>query len=506
MSFVMKLTIALALAAVAACGQSSEKKGTDEHQPPPGPPVPEVFEFKAPEIISFALNSTRTDGTLQVGDWIQIFGKDFVPPKYGATQVKLSGYFTPEDTKAVESDLTLQDSDIVFENSGRIKFRVAPNVIFDPEGGERIGAFKGTVTVANVVEGQTLPAGKEIPFEAVVGPSLVMAEIRPTDSDCRKVVSDTIEGSNLNITAKAIGFQPATESHPLNIAITVDGRDFQIWGAENIVDLGPLELNGPGQDMNPEKQLVTFNYSTPEGNDVKLESNGSLVSGDEVYANGKQFRLTRLTTRDFPERAAGKQGSHVVLSAYDSAGHSASFVYDLNIWKPMEYLYTEKMYPVEREAPENVMDCVPGGLNHHLSYSESEDKSYSRSVGRDLNGTISVTLGLPKDPFVANATLSTSVGFNVNESVSTSEHEGINISAELLPGSYGTGYRQTTKYVHVVDVTGHSSCGQSEYLGIVVIEDFRFAREIATGSQCLPESKLPPAEHWDYDFLAHVKF
>jgi hypothetical protein len=144
-----------------------------------------------------------------------------------------------------------------------------------------------------------------------------------------------------------------------------------------------------------------------------------------------------------------------------------------------------------------VSDCIPGdkALPINVSYSEDRSESRSRSLAFNYHGDVGGNFApIPSNPFALGVHFNAGFGVDTSASVHTSKSKGLNLSGQILPGEYGTFYRQTTKWHKVGELIAHGLCGQTAPLGEAILTDWTFTPDLATGNSCPPATQLPPAE------------
>jgi hypothetical protein len=183
-------------------------------------------------------------------------------------------------------------------------------------------------------------------------------------------------------------------------------------------------------------------------------------------------------------------------------------IYDINEeWEVQSY--DQNVVLMERSDAVPVSGCFSGGdIGRDLSYSEGSSLTQSRSLSfrwdRNVANTLGITAGigglLPVQISAnASTTFSETFGIDINETVSSESHVGINFSARIIPGFFGTCYRQVDRVQREVNVTYNNACGRSGVIGQTLMTDWNFGFDIATGPGCDAPSDLDNGGNFEPD-------
>jgi hypothetical protein len=462
-------TVALALA---ACG--GEDPGTATPTPTPTP-----WANRAPSL------HVASPSALAVGEDLTLLGKDLIGAEHGQLMIVFRGtYFDAEggthpvdlQQKAVR-DRTRPD---------KVTWKLWPNIVFHKTG-DGLGYFLGDITVVNQANDGTQLPSAPLAAKLEVKPSLLPRMARPVSSDCQSLVSETLEDTGFVFTVEAIGLRAATKDNPITFYWTFLAEQWKVGITYGVTDPSSLL---------PKTGAFMFEDQVTGGTSSSVQDGGSrsflLKVGSDVIGDG---RIKELRTGKVPD-AGNNFATTVNVAAVDSSGKSVKLSIPILVGRMADLVYDGSTRIAERHAPTQVSDCIPGGdIGRQVTYSEDKAESRSRSMGFSYNASAGINIApFPANPWLLGINFSMGFGVEVGASVSTNKSSGLNISGQILPGQYGTFYRQTTKVQRVGKIVGRNKCGQTVDLGEAILTDWLFTPDLATGPACTPPTKLPPAQ------------
>lgn len=452
-----------------ACG------GEQGPQPGPTDPTP-TWKNSAPSL------HVASPGQMRVGDTLQVLGSGFIDRQHGYPIIVLKGtYF---DSQGGQQTVDLQHK-AKRVNKGKVTWRMWPNIVFDATG-DHLGYFLGTVAVINVGSDGTQEASENLPLRIDVQPSLIPRMARPGNSACQSVVSATLEDTSMAFTVEAVGLRPATTDAPLTFYWTFMAEHWELKTSYGTMDPGTV-LPKTGALQLEDTVTKGRASSIAGGSDRSLLFK---VGSDLLGSSG----LKTLKTRKVPSSGDSFTAT-VNVAAVDASGKSVKLSIPLDVFRVASMHYSGGSKIAERFPPVQVSDCIPGGdIGRQVSYSEDKAESRSRSMSFQFNAGIGANFApIPSNPFALGINFNVGFGVDTSASVSSSKSQGLNLSGQVLPGEFGVFYRQTTKVYRVAKLTAHNQCGQTADLGEVILTDWLFTPELATGSTCVPPSQLPAA-------------
>lgn len=431
--------------------------------------------------------TVASPGVLSVGDNLVLLGKDFIPTERGQALVVLKGTYFDDAGTASPVDLegkAMREG----KRTDKLAWRLWPSILFHPTG-DRLGYFVGDVRVVNQANDGSQLVSDPLPVKITVGPSLLPRLIRPTNSSCQSVVSQTIEDTPFAFVVEAIGLRAATQDNPLTFYWTFLAEHWHV--AMNYGTGDPVGANLPKTGAFQLEDVVTSGrVSTVQdgGNRNFLLKVGSDLLGDS--------RLKELRTAKVP--AEGNSFfANVNVAVVDASGKSARLAVPLDVSRLADLHYDGSVRIAERYPATPVSDCIPatGTMPAQVTYSEDKAESHVRSMGFNFNASAGLNVApIPQNPWALGINFSAGFGTEVGATVSSSNSKGLNISGQIMPGNYGVFYRQTTKLYRIGKIVGRNKCGQTVDLGEAILTDWLFTPELATGPKCIPQSRLPKAE------------
>lgn len=147
----------------------------------------------------------------------------------------------------------------------------------------------------------------------------------------------------------------------------------------------------------------------------------------------------------------------------------------------------------QRETPEVVSGCMPGGNTNGrtVTYQETQTETRTRSVGfANYDADLAQRLDLPSDPHELDLDLAGAFGLDPHGTVSSSDDDGLSgLSDLILPGEFGVFYRQAIKLHRTAGLWAVTEAGDEYRIGEVILTDWDFLGGLGVGPTCNP---LPP--------------
>jgi len=471
MSKQLILAMGLVLATTSACGG---EEGLDPIDQPP-----DTWTNTAPVL------HVASPGKLAVGESLTILGHNFIDANKGQLLMVLKGTFFDDAGQAQQVNLQVKPKRI---NSGKISWKLWPNIVFD-QNGDSLGYFVGSVAVANLGKDGSQMYSQNLPVRVDVKPSLIPRLVRPKTGNCQAVVKATLEDQPMAFTVEAVGLRPATSDAPITFYWTLMASQWQASLTYNTMD--------PQASVFPKTGAFMLEDVVTKGQASSISGAGDrnliLKVGSDVLGSGG---LKVLKTGKNADGAEDSFDTTINVAAVDASGKSVKVSIPLEVFRVASMHYNGKVEIAERYAPVQVSDCIPGGdIGRNVTYSEDKSESRVRSMSFQYNASVGANISpIPGNPFALGINFSVGFGVDTSASLSSSSSKGLNISGQILPGEYGAFYRQTTKVQRVGKLVGHGYCGQTIDLGSAILTDWMFTPDLATGSTCVPPTKLQPAQ------------
>lgn len=460
-------------ALLAACGLGSDEPTGQKTEP--GVEVT-PFTLRAPRL------AVASPSELAVGDSLTVLGQDFVEPAHGRAYLEVRGTYFDSEGKHNDVDYRAQAT---VKNAGKLSWEMLPNIVFHARG-DVLGKLIGNVTVVNEGKDGTVLASEPLPISITVKPSLIPRLMRPTGSSCGSLVSHTQEGLPMAMVVEAVGLRAATSSAPLTFHWAFLHSQWQVAFSYGTLDPSSVQKKGG---------VITIEDTVKSGRTSSVSDGGSksylLKVGSDLLGSSS---LKELRTGTIPAEGNNLPVT-VNVSAVDASGKSARLALKLTLHRKADLVYDGGMRLAERLPPVMVSDCIPGGdIGRDLSYQEGQSESRARSLSFNMNASAGINISpIPMAPYALGINFSVGFGVNVSEDVRSDQSKSLSLSGHILPGQYGTFYRQTSKVLRIATLVGYTECGQSYDLGEAILTDWLFTPDFATGPVCNPPSKLPPA-------------
>lgn len=430
-------------------------------------------------------------GAMSVGETMTIIGQRFLDKVHGKVVIQFKGSFFNSQGGSHPVDY---QANAIMVNSGKLHWEMWPNVVFHPQG-DQLGRFVGNLVVMNHGNDGSQLLSDPLPMSINIKPSLIPRAVYPQDKSCSGIVTSTLEKLPMTFMVQALGLRAPTEDNPLTFHWTFFTEQWKVAFNHGVYDLSAvLPKSGP---ITLEDKVTSGMTSTiaDSGNRNVLVKLGS----DSMGSLLGESKLKELQTGEVPQEGDNLKTT-VNVAVVDSAGKQAQLTIPLTVHRAAEMSYNGAMVLVERYAPVMVSDCIPGGdIGRDVNYHESSSESRSRSMGFNWNvsgGTQIGPLGFINQAlaFVLQLNFNAGFGVNTSEQVSSDKSTSLSINGHILPGNFGSFYRQTSKYYRIGTLTGYGPCGQTVDLGDAVLTDWTFTPDLASGTTCPAPTKLQPAQ------------
>ena len=498
--------LALALCSAPACAPDDTSYGADAGETLP-------VEFNTPTV------DTVSPGAMALGDTIQVFGSNFLANEYGTTKLHLVGTYTddtgarhPYDGKIALDVKNISVASFVFED-----------LLFSPAR-DHIGTFEGKATIISELGEEyrsddivSVLSSDELAVNLKVEPSLHIMQMRSVSEDgCAAVTAGTIGNQELAFSMRAVGMANATAEQPIRFRVSFPSPTMKVvYLKDQAYGVWPTNIGSLNQSvvMEATDGSNRFDVEITEGNSLdldptwrkdKVKVSPPIQMGDETVS---EVLLGRFSTGATDGRST-VAGIQVEAIHPDGTVITRQMAYDVKEeWEVQSY--DQNMRLMERSDPIPVSGCFSGGdVGRDLTYTEGSSVTQSRSLSfrwdQNVANTLGITAGvgglLPVQISAnASTTFSETFGMDVNESVSSESHIGINFSARIIPGFFGTCYRQVDRIEREVNVTYNNACGRTGVIGQTILTDWNFGFDIATGPSCDAASDLDEGANFEPD-------
>ncbi len=443
-------------------------------------------------------------GELAVGEKLTIYGEDFILPTKGHQVVLFNGNFveggkngscasgatggTGDNTTVKTQPVNLQYK-AKYVNARTLTWSMWPNIVFEKTG-SKLGSFVGTVQLVNVGYDGSQRVSDRLPIKVCVKPSIILRIAKPTGTTCQPVVTKTIEGTGFAFAAEAVGLTPGTSNDPMTFYWTFMADQ---WNAS--------WTYGVGTDFSslwPKKGPFVVEESVGKGSTSMLsdDSDRSMLVKVGSDLLGKA-RLKVLKTGTVPSGGQSTPANVLVL-AVDSKGKTARLNIPMEVAKMAQMSYDNKIKIAERYQPVMTTDCMNGGdIGRQVTYAEDKSESRSRGMSFSYNTSLGMNFApIPSNPFALGINFSVGFGVDINAQMTTTKSKSLNISGQILPGEWGSFYRQTTRIHRTGKIIIRNKCGVEKVAGDAILTDWLYTPDLATGYTCPPKTHLPPAGKW----------
>lgn len=469
------------------------------------------FDFETPSV------EQVSPSNMSLGDTVQVFGGGLLPNEYGTTWLHLSGTYTDEDGGKHDYD---GDIRLDVKNVSVASF-VFEDLVFIPSR-DKIGEFSGTASISSELKElyqrddiENTRTSEEVSVSLRVEPSLGIIQLRSvTEEGCAPVTDGTIGNQELGMSLQTIGMKSATPASPIKFRISFLSPTMKvIYLKDDPYSVWPPHI--PGLDPSFVAQAATgqnrFDIELAEGNLLVLDPSWrkDKVKVSPPVQMGNESHSEVLLGR-FATGATDGQSDITNIRVEAIHPDGTTIARDINYKINEEWQiqgYDQNMRLMERSDPVPVSGCFSGGdVGRDLSYSEGSSVTQSRSLSfrwdRNVANTLGITAGvgglLPVQISAnASTTFSETFGIDINETVSSETHVGVNFSARIIPGYFGTCYRQVDRIQREVSVTYNNACGRSGVIGQTILTDWNFGFDIATGPSCDASSALDQGGNYE---------
>ncbi|MFH1131561.1 MAG: hypothetical protein V1754_09505 [Pseudomonadota bacterium] len=441
-------------------------------------------EIPQPSLRTFAPSA------ISVGQDMTIFGEGFVDSQIGHSQITFNGVYQTNSGKSNPVELEITPEVV---NQGMLKWNFGPNIPFTSE--EETGVFRGLVRVTNIgVDGTVKKAPTPVAVELQVLSSILIRQMRPISAGCSVGITDSVEDTRFIFELRAIGLKNGTKAAPMRFVYTFLKEHFRFTGY--MAD----ELGMDPEALFPEQGPVSVIDTITDGtisvlgtgvprkvSVVKGAVNSGMALGLSELDN--LFGLVHLATATVSTPIADYFDAQMTVVAIDSAGQQASRVLPLRVWAPVEVSYDGNATVVRSFDPVPVSGCLPGGdIGRDVTYTEHNSETRTRGF--------KVNAGVQAGFDIKIVRLNAEFGVEVNSEVASSQSKDLVISGLVLPKEYAAFYRQTLQLERKADLKSHGPCGNSLYLGEVIVTDWVWSPDLAKSKKCppLPISNLPKGQ------------
>jgi hypothetical protein len=377
-----------------------------------------------------------------------------------------------------------------FISSGKLQWKMWPDIVFDRTG-DHLGRFVGQLIVVNQANDGTQQLSGPFPLAINIKPSILPRFVQPLNAGCGSLVADTLEEQPMSFVAEVVGLRPGTKDAPLTFYWTFMAEHWKVTFTYGTLD--PSSIVDKKGAIALEDEITNGCVSSiSDGGD----RNFLLKVGSDLLGS---TRLKQLRTGTIPD-GANNITATVNVAAVDPSGKQAMLAIPVTIHRKADMVYDGSLDVIsERFTPQMVTDCIPGGdIGRDVNYHEGSSESRARSMAFSWNVSVGVNISpIPNAPYALGINFSAGFGVNVNEQVSSDKSKSLALSGHILPGEYGTFYRQTTKKHRIARLVGYTECGQSYDLGQAILTDWMFTPDLATGASCPPPTALPRPEKFD---------
>ncbi len=501
-------TITIAASLTVACGPTDPQEfGADagaEELP---------FEFVTPSL------DQVTPSSMSLGDTVQVFGGGFIPTEYGYTKLQLDGTYTDEDggKNDYKGEIFLD-----VKNVSVASFDFEELIFIASR--DKVGTFSGDATIVSELHQvyqlddiETTKQSETVSVSMKVEPSLGIVQLRSVgEPGCAPVTTGTTGNQPLGFSLQAIGMTDATPTNPITFKVSFLSPTMNVvYLKDDAYSVWPPNIPGldPSFVAQPEPGQNRFDLQIIDGDVLQLDPSyrKDPVSVYPPVQLGNESYTEVLLGQFATGPTSGKSTATAIrVEAIHPDGTTITrdVIYDINEeWEIQSYDQNIKL--MERSDAVPVSGCFSGGdVGRDLSYSEGSSLNQSRSLSfrwdRNVANTLGVTAGigglLPVQISAnASTTFSETFGIDINETVSSESHVGVNFSARIIPGYFGTCYRQVDRVQREVNVTYNNACGRSGVIGQTLLTDWNFGFDIATGPNCDASSALDVGGNFEPD-------
>jgi hypothetical protein len=425
--------------------------------------------------------------SLVVGQSLTVLGQGFIAEDRGRLTGRLRGAFFDDKGGVSKVDLAIRPTRV---GAGKLQWHLWPDVVFHPDG-NRLGRFVGSLEVRNHGFDGSLRRSAALPFAVTIGPSIIARVMRPSGAGCALITSDTLEDEPLELAVEVVGLRAPTPQAPIELSWSFPTHTWKVELHES-----PFPTGKP--DPSPQSPATVLSQQLTTGSTATLSHGVPFVA----HVGGKlvgQRKLKGLRTGKIP--AEGKRLKATVgVAAVDAAGRWVSLAMPITVHRMAELEYNGATKVAERFGALPVSGCIPGGdIGRNVSYQESTREVRERSLtfnwfSKNAVETHPLAWFSQAMDRAIRLEFSAEFGVRVDGAVSSSKSAGTELSGRIIPGHFGVFYRQTVKLYRIGRLVGYNACGAGIPLGEAIVTDWIFNTDLATGTKCMPPTKLPPAQ------------
>lgn len=427
--------------------------------------------------------TSYSPGSLAVGETLNLRGKGFTTTKGARITLWFKGRYEDSQGKSTAVDFKRTAKAL---SSSRLTWRLWPDIVFHPTGA-RLGRFFGKVVATNHHgDSKTSLDSNALAVTLLINPSLILRQSQPKSTNCQAVVANTLEGEQWTFTVEAVGLRKATKDHPLTF----------IWGLRAEQWDVQLKHTSLYRKPPPKHGLIVLEDRRGSGRTSTLSagvSNYLVKDGSDLLGN--------LQVKSLATGAISSSYSNLPVTVYvvavDSSSKTIRLSIDLTVRFPGEVSYAGKVKLVSQGKPKSLTECIPGP-REVVTYAHGSASSKKRTLTVKYR-EVCKRLIFPRPAWTCSLdSLKTNnilIAFGLS-GWQYSPKPKHNLSGSIPKGHYGMFYRQLIEFHRVGLLTLWDRCGRSVVGADVILTDWAYAAELATGPTCPPPSKLPPAKKW----------
>ena len=462
-------TILLTLT-LAACGRP-----VTPYSPGPADGGPGDAAGAAPELTSYS------PGSLAVGQTLTLRGKGFATAKGAEVWLRFYGKYRDSDGKTHAVDLKTRAKVV---SSSKLTYRLWPDIVFHPTG-DRLGTFEGRVVATNYYPDQTTRASNSMAVTLSITPTLILRRSQPKGAGCPAVVANTLEGEQWTFTVEAVGLRKATKDEPRTFYWGLRAEQWEVKLKNTSVYRSPFPKQGT--------VIMEGRDSSGRTSTLGAGANSYLVKvGGDLWG---VLQLQSLATGTISSNSSNLAAT-VYVVAVSANKSEARLEIDLTVRFPGEVSYGGKVKLVSQGKPESITDCIPGP-KEVITYAHDGAGAQKKRTLTVKYREVCKNLVFPKPAWTCSLdSLKTNnilLAFGLS-GWQYSPKPKHNLSGSIPKGHYGMFYRQQLQFHRLGLLTLWNRCGRSVVGADVILTDWAYTAELATGPTCPPTTKLPPAK------------
>lgn len=470
------------------------------------------------------LGLTRT--SVSVGQSMEIVGGNFLNGGQGHTEVRLIGTFTTKSGNTHDVDMRFQPH---WEDGNRLMWaNFGPFSV--PFGtGDELGVFDGKLYAINVSPDGVESASDPQSISLEVEPSIIIRDFQPLTAECIQPSKIILGGYPYRVKAEAVGFTPENFSYVIAGEPSADApRIMRHLAKGNTDEFGldaelvfePVPADAPfyvvtlavtalGTDGYQYASSLSFGVHRPieyiNANTVKVAEvelarpvSNCIPGGDTV---GRTVTYSEQET-DTRSRTVGVTWDETWLESHtgevggsSSTTNSTSVSVNQSSTQGWEMNWNDSFgTKFEANGGGSLFGVVEVGVSGGISTEHSEggrvygSNTQGYTVGRDYSQTDTESWAF-----------SSTQGHNVSKggsdfwTVSSSSSTITTFQGQVLPGTFGVFYRQTTRLALPGAIVHYNMCGIPTVVAQTNFYDYVWSVDLATDQACppFPESNLP---------------